>query len=909
MPSVHSIPSIDRPSPVPQNTFEFPADRHLLITTPSRVLSWDSTGVHTLFKSSKSGIAAATESKDGSGVLAIADKHTVVLHDTKREKEKSWGLSAEQDEVRHLEYSKDSKSLFLSTTATNAIQCYSTQAQQLMSPPQTLSSPPAALAVSPTGHLMVSAQGKPPVVYLKDLAKNSSATLMKPQASTACVTIAAFHPERANIFLLAFDDGTLAVFDASRLSRVAGEGRFVNQNHLEKAEIGRIRQLHKAIPTKEGKVRAITGAAFIPGQKLRVVTVGMDGRCQLIDFSDSANVLRTWHCKAPLTSVSFLAPSPVSRKPSTAHKDNTSIQGGENGRLAAIGSYDGNVLLYDFLGLLQNYQEISETGERIIDVEWVAGPSPKAIPIIEPAAPDASTATVTKQSPGKQPSDRKQKGTTPKHLKAHPALRPPTAKPTMISPHARKFTIHPDEVTEDSTVRHTPTGKSTHKVSAEAEEYLDLFSPVNPFAAERVRPGRDSSHSPMRVRPRISSQTFITDSTPVMTSAVGRSPLSAPTLGASVESQDTSSQTVNSTITGRLGLQFRSNHAPSRSSPLKTERRKANPRSARKMEPFRRPSSEAIDASAAANARLLRDLRQMNTKSTNPHAGSLLQGYGSSVKKTGKQHVTGQESKSQQPASLYQQAIHTQTYGPTGRWPTDSADERSLSDDQQEDDIWITSDEERKRSSSRRHRLFQRPLARQTSRSRVDSNGTISITQSACPAPSEPKAPISNNANGGQSTEDYITAHSNISPDGAFSLASDDVQSLFPRTSSASPRRNAKGHHKQSGRSPRHHNTALQEIASNSASGRRPSDPWSRMKQAKSLPLPVDGSQADPATHLNDDCYPAPPHREGACGGCVAHASKVRTLEGEVAVMKGEILALRAMLRRHGIPTPPVSRR
>lgn len=909
MPSVHSIPSINRPSPVPQNTFEFPADTHLLITTPSRVLSWDPTGIHTLFKSSKAGIAAATETKDGSGVLAIADKHTVVLHDTKREKEKSWGLSAEQDEVRHLEYSKDSKSLFLSTAANNAVQCYSTQAQQLMSPPQTLSSPPAALAVSPTGHLMVSAQGKPPVVYLKDLARNSSATLMKPQASTACVATAAFHPERANIFLLAFDDGTLAVYDASRLSRVAGEGRFVDQSHLGKAEVGRKRQLHKAIPIKDGKVRAITGAAFIPGQKLRVVTVGMDGRCQLLDFSDGVNILRTWHCKAPLTSVSLFAPCPVSRKSSAARKDSASIRGAEKGGLLAIGSCDGNALLYNFVGLLQSHQEISKTGERIIDVEWVPGPSPKAIPSIEPTGPDASTGTVKKQNPGKQSNGPKQKATTPKHLKAHPALRPPTANPTMISPHARKFTIHPDEVIEDSTVRHTPTGKSTHKVSAEAEEYLDLFSPVNPFAAEKVRPGRDLSHSPMRVRPRISSQTFITDSSPMMTSAVGRSPLSAPTLSARVGSQDTSSETINGNTSGRRGVQFRPTHAPSRSSPLKTDRRKVIPRSARKREPFRRPSSEAIDASAAANARLLRDLRQMNTRSTNPHAGSLLQGYGSSAKKHTKQPHTRSEPNTHQSAAISQQPVHTQMFGLTGRWPTDSADEPSLSDDQQEDDIWITSDEERKRSSLRRHRLFQRPLARQTSRSRVNSDGTISTIQSAAPASSEPQAPISNNPNGGQSTEDYITAQSNISPDGAFSLASDDVKSLFPRTSSASPRRNTKGHHKQSGRSPRHHKTALQEIASNSASGRRPSDPWSRMKQAKSLPLPVDGSQADPAAHLNDDCSPAPPHREGACGGCVAHASKVRTLEGEVAVMKGEILALRAMLRRHGIPTPPVTRR
>jgi WD40 repeat protein len=157
MPSVHSKtrPPTIQPSPVPQPDFAFPTNKHLLITTPSRILSWDASGIREIFKSSKSGIAAATESKDGSGILAVADKHVVVLHDTQHGKEKSWGLSAPEDEVRHLEYTKDSKSLFLTTNATNAIQCYSTNSQQLLTPPQTLTSPAVALAFSATGHLMI----------------------------------------------------------------------------------------------------------------------------------------------------------------------------------------------------------------------------------------------------------------------------------------------------------------------------------------------------------------------------------------------------------------------------------------------------------------------------------------------------------------------------------------------------------------------------------------------------------------------------------------------------------------------------------------------------------------------------------------------------------------------------------
>lgn len=69
--------------------YSFPRHQHLLVTTPSSIFAWDCNGIHIIFKSSRSGIAAATEAKDGSGMLAVADKHVVVLHDTNRGQEKS----------------------------------------------------------------------------------------------------------------------------------------------------------------------------------------------------------------------------------------------------------------------------------------------------------------------------------------------------------------------------------------------------------------------------------------------------------------------------------------------------------------------------------------------------------------------------------------------------------------------------------------------------------------------------------------------------------------------------------------------------------------------------------------------------------------------------------------------------
>jgi WD40 repeat protein len=912
MTSGHSIPrsSTSQPAPIPQTRFAFPANQHLLITTPSRILSWDPSGLHELFSSSKSGIAAATESKDGSGILAIADRHTVVLHDTKRGKEKSWGLSAHEDEVRHLQYTKDSKNLFLSTRATNQIQCYSTEAQQLCSPPQTLASPAAALAISPTGHLMISAQENPPVVFLKDLAKNSAATILKPQASALGIAIVAFHPERANIFTLAFDDGTLAVYDASRMSRGMDSERYANQHYVGKGEIGRIDKLHHAVRIKdEGGSQAITGAAFMPGHKLRIVTVGIDGRCKLVDFSEGAKALRTWHARAPLTSLSVLAASSSTRA-SGSRKGKAPIRSTDYGAMIAAGTQNGNVLLYDTLGLLQSRREISATGERIISVEWVSGISPRCTK--SDVANDITTTSPPVQSPANERTTqtRRQSRSTPKHLSIHPALRPATTNP-IASPslQTRRFTVHPDETADDSTVRHTPNVRMGHAVNAEAEEYLDLFSPVNPFAAEQTRLQREKSYSPTRNRPRISSQTFnkspaqLRNATAIVSSA--RTPKLLPT----VESHATSSESTAGTVRTKRHVQLRSAHVTNRGSPLKSERRRIDRGSVRKPAIRRTDGAEVVDATVAANARLLRDLRLMSTKSGNAQAGSVLQGYASKASKKGRPGVDGPQSVgARNDAPQQRQPIVTQVFGTGGRWPTDSVDEESWSDEQQ-DDIWITSDEERKQTT-RRHQRFQRPAARQTSRSRMDSGETMSTAQTVHRSPTsarQAKASAPNILNDILPPDDDTLLHSHASPDVGYSIASEDVQSLFPRTSSKSPRKSKKDPNRPSQQSPRHRKTALQELASNAALPLRPIDPWAKVQKTKSSP-PKNGRMADPADHAPGD-HVAQPHARGeACGGCAANAAKVMVLEGEVSHMKGEILALRAMLRRNGIPMPAIPR-
>jgi len=519
-----------------------------------------------------------------------------------------------------------------------------------------------------------------------------------------------------------------------------------------------------------------------------------------------------------------------------------------------------------------------------------------------------------------QPAPRPPNGqstSTPKHLSIHPALRPSTTNP-IASPSlpARRFTTHPDEAAEDGTVRHTPDGRAGHTVNAEAGEYLDLFSPVNPFAAEQTRLKQGKSSSPTRMRPRLSSQTFnqglAEQKTGTAVTASSRTPKLLPT----VDSHATSLGSTTKIAGTRRHAQLRSSHATKRGSPSKTERRRVDPGSVRKRDTRQTGGVEAVDATVAANARLLRDLRLMSTKSGNAQTGSVLQGYASKGHKDGKRGLDGPDNDVQTEARVpskgptqQRQPVETQVFGTGGRWPTDSVNEDSWSDQHQED-IWITSDEERKQSS-RRHQRFQRPAARQTSRSRMHSGDTMSTTQivqqSQVTAP-QAVASDSQVPNALPSRNDNMSLQPYASPDVGFSLASEDVQSLFPRTSSKSPRKSRKDPNRPSRQSPRHHKTALQELASNAAAlPQRPNDPWAKVKKAKSSPAKID-RMANPAEHARDDRVAQHHARDESCGGCAANAAKVMVLEGEVSHMKGEILALRAMLRRNGIPMPAIPR-
>ncbi|KAI4742690.1 WD40 repeat-like protein [Aureobasidium sp. EXF-12298] len=608
------------PKPASQPAFKVPTNTHLIITTSGGIFSWDQNGVKKLFSSSKKGILAAREAKDGSQVLAVADEHVVVLHDCKRGREESWGLSGNEVHtftyyqtgiIRLLEYAPDAKSLFLSTSLTGAIQHYSINESRLLDSPSNHPSPPTVLAVSPTSHLMLSASEKPTVIYLQNLTLKTAAIQLHPSASSAAIATASFHPERSNIFLLAFKDGTIAAYDATRIARssaprTGSTSRPATNGHT--GEISHFSNLHRitnvrnlsdppdaSLDTKIGsKSVAITGAEFLPGFRTRAISVGADGRCRLIDFEGGGKILRTWHAQAPVTSLSISAIKPSSRAANTASKQKAGDTGTapEGNTVIAVGRVDGQVLLFDSVGLRLDQVLVNALGERIISVEWMDGPSPFAMstPVKLVSAKINVKHDLSPSTPGRRKGDQ---STLPDALRLPPGA---VFAPAQSVP---AIAVYESEVEEVSTVRYTPTANTVTNSPTVQTTYLDLFSPV-----KKVSPPRQQQRSPVSSphlrRKRLSSQTFVKTSSPEPTLPHPDRSVNTPT--------HLSIHPLNTTIEPKQG-------SPFRVAPPSARR---GPRSGRKRASARFPQgpnrSPIASTGAGRNGKLLADLRKLDTE-------------------------------------------------------------------------------------------------------------------------------------------------------------------------------------------------------------------------------------------------------------------------------------------------------
>jgi hypothetical protein len=215
---------------------------------------------------------------------------------------------------------------------------------------------------------------------------------------------------------MGFADGTLAAYDATAILRDGRSGTQSSSalaNSGTSGEINHFKNLHGVLtgvvsrtkkPRQDSKAdlevpsQSITAAAFMPGRKTRAVSVGIDGKCKMVDFAGRPVILRTWSVKGSATCVS-VTPLRIDQRQVSAsirdganpkdqrRKDSKQLPGPatkvtrNTDNLIAIGRADGRVLVFDSLGSLLNEQSVDDrkTG-RIIDVEWIKGTSPKSLP-------------------------------------------------------------------------------------------------------------------------------------------------------------------------------------------------------------------------------------------------------------------------------------------------------------------------------------------------------------------------------------------------------------------------------------------------------------------------------------------------------------------------------------------------
>ncbi|KAK7547742.1 WD40-repeat-containing domain protein [Phyllosticta citricarpa] len=723
-----------RPGPVePPTAFTFPKDHHLIVTTEQFVWSWDARGLTNAFRSGSGGILAAKEAKDGSGLLAVADDQVVVLHDANRGMKRSYRLKGTEGRIRLLEYSNDSKILFFTTTLQNAVQSYSLRQACLLEPSHTHPSPPTVLAISHTSHLLLSGSERPPTIYLQNLTLRTPAVSLHPRASDAAVERASFHPERPNVFLLAFKDGTLAAYDATRILGRAGRGG-------TGGEVGSFKNLHNVtsliVADKEndcfrspgvGRSTSITGAAFLPGHRSRAISVGADGRCRLLDFDRGGTILRTWHVKGPATSLSILSiparpRSPVRQKPGNAARS-TALGDALNNTIA-IGRQDGKVLIFDSVGLLLTERTIDAEAGRIVDVQWMKGLGLKSSKesLTQPATKEASV------------HRRDKKDASSVEFNSSETLAEANQQPEMESSSVCSTEAPGDAFGEEfGTVNYTPSaeGVASALPPIGGVNYMDLFSPVKPVSPPRS-PQRKSPRP--RNRPRILSSTFRESSISILPEryredvTLGEPPSLAPgradvsevidrrdgaASSKAFEHEDPKKRTSYAERTIPPSLSPRSEaklaKTPSKKTPLAKKSRKVS--QVRMPGSFRSTLTlESNSTSTGTSSKILADIRRLGDSGSQKGGLALLAPYmnpretSSSTPSTQSLSNPSQRDQGDTNGSVGEEAILAENSPANAQGPPERTE-----------DIWLTSDDEASQSRPRLRARSQRTRSQRNS--------------------------------------------------------------------------------------------------------------------------------------------------------------------------------------------------
>ena len=128
----------------------------------------------------------------------------------------------------------------------------------------------------------------------------------------------------------------------------------------------------------------IASVALLPNRKATAVTVGADGKCCVVDFTQpsrsKAVLLSTWRLRRPATSMSVVYARDSPFLDQADDPDDWSAPSGKDFCIA-IGRQDGKVMLFDLDGHLLSEELLDSRRHRIVDVEWeTSGPVRPKVP-------------------------------------------------------------------------------------------------------------------------------------------------------------------------------------------------------------------------------------------------------------------------------------------------------------------------------------------------------------------------------------------------------------------------------------------------------------------------------------------------------------------------------------------------
>jgi WD40 repeat protein len=291
-------------------------EQSLFIATPNTIQRHSRLVDEVLFDcDTAEGIVNAKVSRDNSSLFAVADSHVVILCDAARGNRKyklkkgdvrqakgskrPQSLTRTQGEPRLLLFSPDSRTLYFTTTLNPSVQAYSIPTAEMLPSQQPHLSPPNVIALSSDGSVLLSASLSPPTLYLQDRRWGGSAPVnFRPMDASAPVSCAAFQrhdglrePSYTNL-ILGFQDGNMAMYrlyipPSARQRKHSNIDYRRSTYHLQPVRVGAIKKLHKPA------IGGVAATEFLPGYKSRIVSIGNDGRCRLVDFESSGRVLRT----------------------------------------------------------------------------------------------------------------------------------------------------------------------------------------------------------------------------------------------------------------------------------------------------------------------------------------------------------------------------------------------------------------------------------------------------------------------------------------------------------------------------------------------------------------------------------------------------------------------------------------